>query len=96
MGTKVKVSILEQDGFEYDLPTELALTAAAVELKPPLAGYDDVQAYLTNAGSTDHHGGYNLIPASSEITVVSDKNMISYGICIEGQLNVEGYLVVEA
>jgi len=96
MGTKNKIAVLEQDGVEFDVPTELRLNGTAVELDPPIDGHDDVQAFLTNAGSSDHHGGYNLIPASSEIAVVSGKNMISYGVCIEGQLNVEGYLVVEA
>lgn len=50
---------------------------------------------IAASASTDHHGGWIKIVSGSSETVVSNKNMVSYGLDIEGQLNVEGYLVLE-
>ena len=45
---------------------------------------------------TDHHAGFNLIEASKIVEIIEGKNMVSYGLDIDGQLDVEGYLLLEA
>lgn len=45
---------------------------------------------------TDHHAGFNLIPSSTVEVVEAGKNMISHGLDIEGELCLDGYLIMEA
>ena len=62
----------------------------------PMTGqFDLIDKGSGAASGEDFHAGFNLIVSGSTTTVVENKNMVSYGLDIEGQLNVEGYLVLE-
>lgn len=56
-------------------------------------GNETIQVSTTISGEDlDNHAGYNLIAAASELLVEAGKNMISLGLAIEGELQIEGYL----
>ncbi len=44
---------------------------------------------------SDRHGGINTIDAGTTVEVLEQRNMVSYGLCIDGELQVEGYQVIE-
>jgi hypothetical protein len=45
----------------------------------------------------DQHSGYYFIPALTQVTVVSDKQMVNFGgLIADGDLIVEGQLILEA
>jgi len=43
---------------------------------------------------TDHHAGYNLVESGKIVIISAGKNMISHGISVEGELCLDGYLVI--
>lgn len=44
----------------------------------------------------DQHAGLNIIDAGTTLEVTAGKNMISHGLCIEGELCLDGYLILGA
>lgn len=95
MGSKVKVGILEKDGVELYQNTELPLRAEFVEIKPPINGFDDVDAFLRD-GITDHHAGWYDIISAQVVEILDRKQMRVQGpLTISGTLTINGILVLD-
>lgn len=96
MGDKVRVGILETNGVEEEELCERNLDASIVALDPAVSGYDDVQTWIENSGSTDHHSGWREIVSGQLETVVARKEMRVRGFIKNfGTLQVFGTLVVD-
>jgi len=97
-GSDKKVKVSGTDGKTDFLGNKIVAGTDIVVTILTAAGVETVEIKSTAAAgaAADFHAGFNLIATSTTSTVTAGKNMVSYGLDIEGELDVEGYLVVEA
>ena len=82
MPDNVKALIVERNGVDLDDAEEL-----------DLGPY--IESFLTETG-TDHHSGWDEIISGQEVEITSRKQMVIFDeLKLDGELRIEGKLVVE-